>query len=106
MYDPTEKRRQRIKLTFTYAVMVLITLSLVVVAVFFAQGYRYNGYDGKIEQGGMIQFDSAPNGANIQLDAVKLANRTATRITATSGEHTITISRDGYASHKKRDKNR
>ena len=102
MYDPAAKRRQRIRLTFTYAVMVLITLSLVVVAVFFAQGYRYNGYEGKIKQGGMIQFDSAPNGASVQLDAVKLANRTATRITATSGEHTITISRDGYASWRKK----
>ena len=101
MYDPKAKRKRRIKLTFTYAVMILATLGLLIVAVFLAQGYLYNQYDGKIEQGGMIQFDSSPSGATIQLDAAQLSGRTASRITATAGEHTVTISRDGYAPWQK-----
>lgn len=101
MYERDSKRKLRIKLTFTYAAMILTTLGLLVVAVFIAQGYRFNSRDGKIEQGGMIQFDSIPNGAEIQLDTVKLANRTPTRITATAGNHTVTVSRDGYAPWQK-----
>ena len=101
MYEPNAKRKQRIRLTFTYAVMTLLTLALVTAVLFIAQGYRYNQRNGMFEQGGMIQFDSKPNGATIQLDAVTLANRTATRITATSGGHTVTVSRDGYAPWQK-----
>ena len=96
MYEHDSKRKLRLRLTFTYAVMILTTLGLVVVALFIALGYRYNQFDGRFEQGGMIQFNSRPSGAEIQLDAVKLSNRTATRITATAGNHAVMVSRDGY----------
>ena len=96
MYEYDSKRKLRLRLTFTYAVMILTTLGLVVVALFIALGYRYNQFDGRFEQGGMIQFNSRPSGAEIQLDTAKLSNRTATRITATAGNNAVTVSRDGY----------
>ena len=80
MYEHDSKRKLRLRLTFTYAVMILTTLGLVVVALFIALGYRYNQFDGRFEQGGMIQFNSRPSGAEIQLDAVKLCRSEERRV--------------------------
>ena len=93
--------RQRIRLAFTYTVMTIATLVLVVICLMLVQGYRLDFNKGTVRQGGMVQFDSRPDGATIQIDAATLANRTATRIVATSGQHTVTISKDGFVPWQK-----
>ena len=95
------RRKQRIKLTFTYAVMTLAVLALAVVCLMLVQGYRLDFDRGTVRQGGMMQFDSRPDGATIQIDAATLANRTATRIVATAGQHTVTVSKDGFVPWRK-----
>lgn len=101
MHRKKNTRRKQIQLAFVYALMVLSVLSIVTVLILVIQGYRYNRFDGKVEQGGLVQFDSRPSGATVTLDGVPLANRTASRLTVSSGQHVVTMTRPGYSTWKK-----
>lgn len=96
MHPKISKRRKQAQLTFIYALMVVVIAVSVTILLLLIQGYRYNRFDGKVEQGGLMQFDSAPDGADVTLDVVRLANKTPSKITATADTHTVTISKDGY----------
>lgn len=76
--------------------MALSVIAGVTILVLIIQGYRFNRYDGRIEQGGLVQFDSRPSGASVKLDDIQLANRTASKLTVSAGTHQVTMSRDGY----------
>lgn len=101
MYHAPNKRRKRAQLAFIYSLMALAVILIVAALILIIQGYRYNRYDGKLEQGGLVQFNSRPAGASVTVDDLTLANRTASKITLTSGAHTVTISREGYTTWKK-----
>ena len=101
MYRPPSKRTEFWRLTATYAAMVLAILSLVTVLVFVILGYRFNGDDGKIEQGGLVQFATQPSGATIGIDGIPFGARTAAKATMTAGQHSITMNRDGYHEWRK-----
>jgi flagellar basal body-associated protein FliL len=81
MYHTPSKRRKRVQLTFIYMLMVLSIVSIVFVLILVVQGYRYNSYDGKVEQGGLVQFDSRPSGATVSVDDITLSARTASHST-------------------------
>jgi hypothetical protein len=81
--------------------MTLSVLVIVAILVLVMQGYRYNAHDGRLEQGGLIQFASRPEGASVSVDTASLANKTPTKITTTAGAHTITLLKDGYRSWQK-----
>lgn len=95
------KRRLRLQLTFVYGIMILAVVAIVAVLVLVVQGYRFNRFDGKLEQGGLVQFDSQPSGATVSADNSVLANKTASKIVLSAGNHTITIGKDGYSTWKK-----
>lgn len=76
--------------------MTLAVVSIVAVLVLILLGYRFNRYDGKVEQGGLVQFDSRPTGATVTLNTIQLANRTPSKITVSAGQHTVIFKRDGY----------
>ena len=95
------KRRLRLQLTFVYGIMILAVVAIVAVLVLVVQGYRFNRYDGKLEQGGLVQFDSQPSGATVSADNSVLANKTASKIVLSAGNHTVTIGKDGYSTWKK-----
>jgi hypothetical protein len=101
MHKQKSKLRERTQLFFIYGLMITAIAALLVVLVLVIQGYRYNRYDGKIEQGGLVQFNSVPSGATVAVDGIELANKTASKITLTSGSHTITMNRGGYNEWKK-----
>ena len=101
MYQAPSKRKKRAQLTLVYLLMIMTVLSVVFVLVLVIMGYRFNRYDGKIEQGGLVQFMSKPSGANVYIDDVKLANQTPSKITTTAGDHTISIKKDGYHNWQK-----
>jgi len=75
--------------------MAIAVVSIVAILLLVIQGYRYNRFDGKLEQGGLVQFDSRPSAATVTVDDSTLANRTASKVTLSSGQHTITMSREG-----------
>ncbi len=101
MHRKRNKKRLRIQLTFVYTLMVIAVVSIVAILILVIQGYRYNRFDGKLEQGGLVQFNSRPSGATVTVDSVTLANKTASKVTLTAGSHTIGMSREGYSSWKK-----
>lgn len=96
MHPTPSKHRRRLRLAFVYTLMAVTIISGVTILVLVIQGYRFNQYDGKVEQGGLVQFDSDPSGATVTLDDTELANRTASKLTVSAGTHTVTMSRDDY----------
>lgn len=95
------KHKKRAQLAFVYSLMAMAVVAGVVILSLILQGYRFNRFDGQIEQGGLVQFDSDPAGATVTLDDIQLANKTASKITATAGTHRITMSRTGYTTWTK-----
>lgn len=91
-----QKRALRIKLTLIYTFMVLCVVTLVAGLYLVIQGYRFNRYDGQIQQGGLVQFNSVPGSASIWLDGQQLASRTQSRLTISPGTHKVSMWREGY----------
>lgn len=101
MNRKAKKRALRIRLTAIYSLMVLAVLLLVAGLYFVIQGYRFNRYDGRIEQGGLVQFNSTPTGADVWLDQTRLANKTQSKLTVSAGAHVVTIQKSGYNAWKR-----
>lgn len=97
----TNKRRLRVQLTFIYTIMVFAVLAIVTVLVLVLQGYRFNQYDGRLEQGGLVQFDSQPSGAVVSVDGMSLSNKTASKIILSAGSHSVEMTKKGYTTWKK-----
>lgn len=96
MHHNSDKRRTRVRLALTYSMMGIAIIGAVVVLVLILQGYRFNRYDGKVEQGGLVQFDSRPSGATVNLDGIALSAKTASKLTVFAGTHAVTMTKDGY----------
>lgn len=96
MYRQSSRRKEILRRTLVYGVMCLSIASLVVVLLFIILGYRFNRTDGRIEQGGLLQFDTRPSGADVTLDGTILGSRTASKATVSSGQHAVTMTRSGY----------
>lgn len=101
MYHPPSKRKQLVQRTLTYGFMTLAVITLLVVLVFVMLGYRFNTTDGHIEQGGLVQFDTQPGGATVAVDGRRLGTRTPSKLTATTGQHFVTMARSGYDTWQK-----
>lgn len=74
---------------------------LVTLLLFIVLGYQLNRSDGRFEQGGLVQFDSLPGGAAVNIDGALLGTRTATKSTLSAGNHSFIMTRDGYRSWQK-----
>lgn len=81
--------------------MSIAVIVLVVALLFVVLGYQLNRTDGRIEQGGLVQFDSQPGGAEVTIDGVTLGTRTATKSTLNAGDHFFAMNRDGYKTWQK-----
>src|SRR5688572_5919500 len=101
MYHQPSKRKLIIQRVVTYGLMTLSVIALVVVLVFVMLGYQFNSNDGKLEQGGLVQFDSQPSGADVTIDGNGFGTQTASKTTMTAGQHSITMGRSGYDTWKK-----
>ena len=101
MYRPPSKRVQIIQRVAIYTTMSVAVTVLVAILVFFMLGYQINRADGRIEQGGLVQFDTRPGGADVTIDNKSLGTRTASRKTMTAGQHFITMQRAGYETWQK-----
>lgn len=101
MNRQANKRKLRIRLAAVYSLMVLAIAGLVTGLYFVIQGYRFNQYDGRIEQGGLVQFSSTPTGADVWLDQSHLGNKTPSKLTVGSGVHTVVVAKSGYDTWKK-----
>lgn len=101
MYHQPPKRKQLIQRIVVYGLMSVSVLALVTVLVFVMLGYQFNKRDGKIEQGGLVQFSSTPSGASVGIDSKNLGTQTSARATMSSGAHFITMNKTGYRQWQK-----
>lgn len=80
----------------TLSVTVIVALLMLIVL-----GYSFNQKDGKIQQGGLLQFESRPSGATVTLDEIRLGSRTNTKTTVDVGDHTVMFNLDRYRTWQK-----
>src|SRR5262249_48758655 len=99
--DLASKRARLALRFFTYGVMTLATILLTTLAVFYAMGYRFNQNDLTFEQGGLIQFRSAPEGAQVYIDGALQGFTTPGRANLGAGTHTVSMQLKGYRSWQK-----
>ena len=100
--DPDKvKRRQSLRVIVSEAIMVIAVVMTVVVLAFMVSGYWLNS-DFKVERQGLLQISSIPTGADIYIDgSSSWLQRTNTSKVLPVGEHTISLSKEGYDSWSK-----
>ena len=97
-----KKKLRSLKVIISEAIMVLAVIATVAVLAFIVSGYWINS-DFKVERQGMLQISSVPTGANVNIDGEESSwlQRTNTSKVLPSGEHTVTLTKDGYDSWSK-----
>lgn len=96
-----KNRRQSLKVIISEAIMVLVVIIMVTVLAFIVSGYWLNA-DFEVKRQGMLQISSVPTGADVIIDGESSwLQRTNTSRVLDSGEHTITLKKDGYDSWNK-----
>jgi PEGA domain-containing protein len=101
MYRQPSKRQVILQRIAVYGLMIVSVVALVTILIFIMLGYQFNRSDGKIEQGGLVQFESRPSGADVMIDGAAFGSQTTTKATLTAGEHFIKMQRDGYRAWQK-----
>lgn len=97
--DPDKRaRRQSIRVIASEVCMVATVIVTVIILALVVSGYWLNS-DFKVERQGLLQISSIPTGADIAIDgATGWMQRTNTSKVLSSGEHTITLTKEGYDS--------
>lgn len=101
MYQKSSKRRQIIARTLVYALMTISVLTIVTVLVLVILGYSFNRKDGRIEQGGLLQFASIPSDVFVTLDEQAVGTRTPTKASVATGSHSVRMDLNGYRTWRK-----
>jgi hypothetical protein len=89
-------RRHRILEYASYFCLAVFVIVGTVGLVFYARGYYYNPRSGQIVSNGLVLVTSEPVPADIYLDGIATGKRTQWRSTIPTGEHTISLRREGY----------
>jgi hypothetical protein len=84
-----------------YSFMTLMVTVIVALLMLVVLGYQFNKKDGRIEQGGLLQFQSVPQGAAVSLDGLRLGSQTNTKTTVDTGNHFVEYNLDGYRTWQK-----
>lgn len=96
------KRVQHLKIIASEIVMVIAIIFTVLILVLIVSGY-WLGADFKVERQGLLQVSSIPTGADVYIDGDSAwFQRTNTSKTLSSGEHSVTLSKDGYDTWSKK----
>lgn len=97
-----KKKLKNLKVIISEAIMVLAVIITVTILAFIVSGYWINS-DFEVERQGMLQISSVPTGANVNIDGEESSwlQRTNTSKVLPAGEHTITLTKDGYDSWSK-----
>ena len=99
MHDPSSKKTSRRIVVYGFMTLAVVALSI---ALFFAMlGWRYNQNKNTFIQGGLVQFISQPSGANVQVNDIRLANKTRSKITLNPGEYNVKMTLNGYRNWEK-----
>ena len=95
------QRRQQLRIIISEAIMVVAVILTVIILAFMVSGYWVNS-DFEVERQGMLQISSIPTGASLSIDGdSSWLQKTNTSKVLTSGEHTLSLTKDGYDSWSK-----
>ncbi len=87
--------------TLVYSLMTLSVVTIVGVLMLVILGYSFNRQDGKLEQGGLLQFASVPSGAIITLDGIQTGSRTPSKASVEASDHHVKMDLKGFRSWQK-----
>jgi hypothetical protein len=93
--DFSSKRAKLALRFFTYGVMTISTVVITTIMIFFALGYRLDK-DFNFAQGGLVQFKTFPESADVYIDGQKQSSRTPSKANLFAGQHTVSMSLQGY----------
>lgn len=99
---PSTKTPKQIAIRFfTYGVMALATVVGVIICIGWAMGYRFDFKSGQLSQVALLQFNTFPTGASVDVNHARLSTRTPTRANIPTGQTTVSMSLQGYRSWSK-----
>lgn len=101
MFQRRTKKQLIIRRVLTYVIMTLAVFVIVAGTILFILGYRLDSDKGSLEQGALIQFDSAPNGAMVSIDGQSINSRTPSKQSIQAGQHSFSVQRDSYKTWNK-----
>lgn len=95
--DSIDTKKQSIKVIVSEAIMVVSVIITVVVLALLVSGYWVNS-NFEVERNGMLQISSSPTGATVTIDDVASSwmERTNSSKILSSGQHDVTLTKDGY----------
>lgn len=99
MFDQ-KRRKVRTWRVFTYGAMTAAIIIGVAVCIGWAMGYRFD-LDNGLSQVALLQFNTFPTGATVNVNDTDLLARTPTRSNIKAGTVTVKMNRQGYRSWQK-----
>ena len=101
MQHHSSQKRQLIVRFLVYGLMTTSVVVIVSILMLVILGYSFNRTDGRIEQGGLLQFATTPSGARVTLDEAALPARTPTKSSVSASSHAVKMELADYrAWHK------
>lgn len=94
-------KKEIIRRVLVYALMTMTTLVLLVILTFTVMGYRFNVSDYKVEQTGLVQFNSFPRGATVYVNGGKTDSTTSAKRMVSEGAHRFEMKLKGYETWQK-----
>ena len=96
MYRAPSKKTLLIRRIAIYAGMTISVVTVVTLLVFVMLGYRFNRDTSTIQQGGLVQFNSKPEGASVTIGKANLSDTTPSKITVNPGDYDVKMQLAGY----------
>lgn len=96
MNNRQSRKKQLVKRIFVYSLMTLTMLGLLVLFTYKILGYQYNFTTRMVERTGLIQFDSFPRLATVQIDGKRIGTPTRTKYSVLPGSRQFSMSLAGY----------
>lgn len=100
MHKNQSSRKEIIRRVAVYTLMMTTVVLLLIVLTLTVLGYRFNFQTQKVEQTGLVQYNSFPSGANIIVNG-KSFNRTQSKGMLTPGQYQFSMQLDGYETWQK-----
>ena len=96
MYKQSKRRKQLRRLALIYTLMTVAVVAVVSLMVLFVLGYRFDTKSYSFKQTGLVQFNTQPTGAVVEIDQKKLNSKTATKRLVAPGVHEFAMWSEGY----------
>ncbi len=101
MYRRSSKKKELMKRIAVYVAMTFSVITIVAGLVLVTLGYRFDGDNGHLEQGALVQFATIPSGATIEIDGKAIGAKTPAKNSVLAGTHKFIMWRDGYETWQK-----